>query len=88
MNEIKDYEDLGYVELPEEEAELYNQMIELADQQNEDIRVSFRWKSKQLNIIKQASELIGIPYQTYIKTVLFKQSLEDIKKAKEVLTSI
>ena len=71
--------------LSEEEGEHYNKMIKIADEQIEDVRVSFRWKSKQLNIIKQASQLIGIPYQTYIKTVLFNQSIEDIRKAKSVL---
>ena len=88
MEEILDYEDLGDVELPEAEAEYYNKMIKTAEDQIEDVRVSFRWKSKQLNIIKQASELIGVPYQTYIKTVLFKQSIEDIKKAREVIHGI
>lgn len=88
MEEILDYEDLGDVELPEAEAEYYNKMIKTAEEQIEDVRVSFRWKSKQLNIIKQASELIGVPYQTYIKTVLFKQSIEDIKKAREVIHGV
>lgn len=85
MEELNDYEELGDVELSEEEGEHYNKMIKIADEQIEDVRVSFRWKSKQLNIIKQASQLIGIPYQTYIKTVLFNQSIEDIRKAKSVL---
>lgn len=85
MEELNDYEELGDIELSEEEGEHYNKMIKLADEQIEDVRVSFRWKSKQLNIIKQASQLIGIPYQTYIKTVLFNQSIEDIRKAKSVL---
>lgn len=85
MEELNDYEELGDIELSEEEGEHYNKMIKIADEQIEDVRVSFRWKSKQLNIIKQASQLIGIPYQTYIKTVLFNQSIEDIRKAKSVL---
>jgi predicted DNA binding CopG/RHH family protein len=85
MEELNDYEELGDIELSEEEGEHYNKMINLAEEQIEDVRVSFRWKSKQLNIIKQASQLIGIPYQTYIKTVLFNQSIEDIRKAKSVL---
>ena len=85
MEELNDYEELGDIELSEEEGEHYNKIINLAEEQIEDVRVSFRWKSKQLNIIKQASQLIGIPYQTYIKTVLFNQSIEDIRKAKSVL---
>ena len=85
MEELNDYEELGDIELSEEEGEHYNKMIKIADEQIEAVRVSFRWKSKQLNIIKQASQLIGIPYQTYIKTVLFNQSIEDIRKAKSVL---
>ena len=85
MEELNDYEELGDIELSEEEGEHYDKIINLAEEQIEDVRVSFRWKSKQLNIIKQASQLIGIPYQTYIKTVLFNQSIEDIRKAKSVL---
>ena len=67
MNEINDYEDLGDVQLPEEQAELYNKMIEEADNELADIRVSFRWKAEQLNLVKKAAEMMGVPYQTYIK---------------------
>ena len=86
MNEYNDYEDLGDVEFSGEEAEKINNMIELADKENDEVRISFRWKNKQLQILKEASELIGVPYQTYIKMVLYNHSIEDIKKSKEILS--
>lgn len=85
MNEYNDYEDLGDVEFLGEEAEKINKMIEQADKEHDEVRISFRWKNKQLQILKEASELIGVPYQTYIKMVLYNQSIEDIKKSKEIL---
>lgn len=85
MNEINDYEDLGDVQLPEEQAELNNKMIEDAENEIEDIRVSFRWKAQQLNIVKKAAEMMGVPYQTYIKIILFKQSVDDLKKAQDLM---
>lgn len=87
MKEYNDYEDLGDVELSGEEAEKYNKMIELADKEHDEVRISFRWKSKQLEMLKQASELMGVPYQTYIKMVLYNHCLEDIKKSKEILSN-
>ena len=85
MNEYNDYEDLGDIEFSNEESEKYEKMIELAEKQIEDVRVSFRWRSKQLDLIKEAASFAGVPYQTYMKLVLFRQSLEDVIKAKKQL---
>lgn len=42
-----------------------------------DIRVNFRWGKEQLGLIKSVADAMGIPYQTYIKQVLYRQALAD-----------
>ena len=59
------------------------EMIAIADRDLEEIRVNFRWRRHQLGIVKRAAELVGVPYQTYIKHVLFKQGLADIREAQQ-----
>jgi predicted DNA binding CopG/RHH family protein len=54
-------------------------MIAQADSEFEEVRINFRWGHSQLNTIKKAVDLIGVPYQTYIKSVLFRQATEDIR---------
>jgi len=54
-------------------------MIKQADSEFEEVRVNFRWGHKQLAVIKRAADLIGVPYQTYIKSVLMRQAREDIR---------
>ena len=88
MIKKRNYEILGEFEFEGEQADKIQKMIDIAEDDIEEARIFFRWNKKQLNLVKEAADLIGIPYQTYIKTVLFKQSLEDIKKAKEVLEMI
>ena len=33
----------------------------------------------QLELVKKVAKLMGIPYQTYIKQVVYRQSLQDLK---------
>jgi predicted DNA binding CopG/RHH family protein len=35
--------------------------------------------------VKRAAAIIGVPYQTYLKQVVFKQALADIEHAEAVL---
>jgi predicted DNA binding CopG/RHH family protein len=89
MIEIKeeDLEYLGDVELPEELSEKINIMIEQADKEIEEKRIHFRWNSSQIDIVKKASALMGIPYQTYLKQAVFEKALKDIsmyEKAQKV----
>ena len=88
MSKKREYEIVGEFEFEGEQAEKIQKMIDIAENDIDEARIFFRWNKKQLNLVKEAAKLIGIPYQTYIKTVLFKQSLEDIKKAKEIMAMI
>ena len=45
-----------------------------------------RWGKDQLNTVKRVADGIGIPYQTYIKHVVLKQSLQDLDQLEKMKT--
>jgi hypothetical protein len=47
--------------------------------------VTLRWGREQIAVVKRAATLVGVPYQTYLKQVVFKQALADIERAEAVL---
>jgi hypothetical protein len=47
--------------------------------------VTLRWGREQIAVVKRAATLVGVPYQTYLKQVVFKQALVDIERAEAVL---
>lgn len=78
-------EDLGVTKLPEDLHLLAVQKIKEADEEIEQMRMQIRWGKSQVNLIKKAATLMGIPYQTYVKQALFHQALEDIKNSEKLL---
>lgn len=76
-------EDLGDIELTPEEAARFEAAIEQAEEdvssrKTAEVRVNFRWGARQLQIVKEAAETMGIPYQSYMKVVLLKQARSDL----------
>ena len=59
-------------------------MIEEADAELYETRVNFRWGKEQLELVKRAADQMGVPYQTYIKQVVYRQCLIDLKTTAEV----
>ncbi len=57
-------------------------MIEQADREIEETRVSFRWGKEQLEIVKRAAEQIGVPYQTFMKMSVYQRALDVLKDVK------
>src|SRR5947207_15375923 len=47
--------------------------------------VTLRWGREQIAVVKRAAKLMGVPYQTYLKQVVFRQALADIEHAESVL---
>jgi hypothetical protein len=47
-------------------------------------RRGFRWEAGPLEVVKPAAANIGVPYQTYIKQVIFQRALEDIARYQAV----
>lgn len=78
---------LGDVTLSKEIDEMINKKIEEAEEDIEAMRMQIRWDRKQIDVIKKAASLIGIPYQTYAKQTLFQQAIRDIKDAESVFKS-
>ncbi|MBI3977335.1 MAG: hypothetical protein HY331_04030 [Chloroflexi bacterium] len=53
-------------------------MIAEADRDAEEVRINMRWRKAQADLVKRAAARFGIPYQTYIKQVVFRQALADL----------
>lgn len=84
MSQKRKYKKLGTTELtPEIDAQL-EQQIEIAEKELQEIRVNFRWGKEQLETVKNAAQTMGVPYQTYIKQVVFRQSIEDLRNFQSV----
>lgn len=68
----------------EEESEAFTRLEEAveADLARED-QVNIRWLAASLDIVRQAAAVAGVPYQTYVKQVAFRQALTDLKDARE-----
>jgi predicted DNA binding CopG/RHH family protein len=66
---------------PEQEAHA-DAVFAAVEKEDEECRVNFRWGVQQLAIVKEVADLIGIPYQTYMKQVLFERAAADLAKFK------
>jgi hypothetical protein len=49
-----------------------------AEQEGAQVRVNFRWGAEQLAIVKEAARVQGLPYQVYIKKVLYDGASADL----------
>jgi predicted DNA binding CopG/RHH family protein len=47
--------------------------------------VTLRWGRGQIAVVKRAAAILGVPYQTYLKQVVFRQAVADIEQAQSVL---
>jgi predicted DNA binding CopG/RHH family protein len=77
------YQVVGDVQLsPEEEAVVQRQLEQL---KSEPLPVStaLRWGRKQLEIVRRAAELAGVPYQTYLKQAAIRTAIQDLRAARE-----
>ena len=84
MKKRRHYRELGDAQLDPELDQRVRVMTETADRDIEETRVNFRWGRKQLATVKTAAETLGVPYQTYIKQVVFRQAVDDILHAERV----
>ncbi len=79
----RSYEELPDEELPPERDATARAMIAQAEQDMEATRVDFRWGNSQVETVKRAAALMGVPYQTYIEQVVSRQALADLRGASE-----
>ena len=87
MRKKRNYEALGDIELDAETTAKVEAKIAQADAEDELTRVNFRWSKDALEVVKQAANLMGIPYQTFIKQTIFEHSLSIIKDAERAKAS-
>ncbi len=83
----RDYEVLADEELSPEQDSIARDAIVQAERDLEAMRVDFRWGKAQVDIVKRAAKVLGVPYQTYMKDVVFRQALADLRAAKELADS-
>jgi predicted DNA binding CopG/RHH family protein len=62
-----------------------NQLEAEADRDLTGGSVTLRWGRDQIAVVKRAAALVGVPYQTYLKQVVFKQAIADIEHVETVL---
>jgi predicted DNA binding CopG/RHH family protein len=67
------------VELEPSEAAFFAKLTHDAEADLEAARVNFRWTKYHVDLVKAAAAEIGIPYQTYIKQVVYKQVIQDLR---------
>lgn len=70
-----------------EEQSRFEAAVAQADEElaaREEIRVNFRWERGPLGVVQRAAALAGVPYQTYIKQVLYQQAVADVAAAAAV----
>jgi hypothetical protein len=77
------YEVLPDVELSPDQAEKARKLIVQADGEREEAHVTLRWGRKQLDIVRKAARLAGVPYQTYLKQATMHRAIEDLRAARE-----
>ncbi len=75
----------GRVQETPDVSDMVTRMESAADQEIAAGSITLRWGQEQISVIKRAAALMGIPYQTYLKQVVFKQALSDIEHAEAVL---
>jgi len=67
---------------PEESAEAERQIAQ-AESERTDVSTTLRWGRAQLDIVRNAARLAGVPYQTYLKQVVIRAALMDLRLAHE-----
>lgn len=83
------YEVLGDVQLSkDEEAEIHRQMAALEEDTSVPVSTALRWGKAQLDVVRRAAALAGVPYQTYLKEAAFRRAMEDLRLAREAHVEI
>ncbi len=75
------------LEEDEETSEMVTDMERAADEEFAASTVTLRWGREQVDVVKRAAGIMGVPYQTYLKQVVFRQAVEDIERSQGVLGS-
>lgn len=47
----------------------------------EEVRVNFRWGRAQVETLRRAAAIYGVPYQTYLKMVALRAAQSDLERS-------
>ena len=91
MDKRRSYDDLGDLELDADVAAMVEAATDQAERDveqrradSQEVRVNFRWGARQLDVVQQAADLAGVPYQSYLKQVVFRQAIADLRDASDL----
>lgn len=73
------------IEEDREVSDLVSRLEAEADDEVAAGSITLRWGKGQIAVVKRAAAILGVPYQTYLKQVVFRQAIEDIEHAEAVL---
>jgi len=78
------YEARGHVPLEgEEKAEADRQLAALDEDPGVPVSTALRWRKPQLDVVRRAARLAGVPYQAYLKEAVIRCALADLRAARE-----
>ena len=76
---------------PEEDAAIRAKIAQaeqdLAERFGDETRVNVRWGKEQVALVKRAAAVIGMPYQVYIKDVVWHAAVRDLERARQLSLS-
>lgn len=73
------------IEEDPEVSDLVSRLEAEADDEVATGSITLRWGQGQIAVVKRAAAILGVPYQTYLKQVVFRQAIDDIEHAEAVL---
>ena len=68
-----------------ETSEMVTRMEAEADAEIAARTITVRWGEEQIAVVKRAAAILGVPYGTYLKQVVWRQAIADIERAEAVL---
>lgn len=77
------YQVLGDARLSPEEEVTVQEQVEQLESEPLPISTALRWSRPQVEIIRRAARLAGVPYQSYLKQAAIRTALQDLKTARE-----
>lgn len=75
--EIEELED---IELSPELGRRIEHLTKAAEDYFKPVRVNFRWQLGPLEFVQDVAAAMGVPYQTYMKQVLYQQAMDDFER--------
>ncbi len=73
----------------EEDADVAKMVTALEEEADREVAagtVILHWGEEQIAVVKRAADILGVPYQAYLKQVVFRQALADIEHASAART--